>query len=52
MDWKSFDPEGVQQLMEVWYTRTLGTENYGFFYKILEAIREQIKKDSADRKIP
>jgi len=38
------------QFMEAWYTRTLETENYGFFYKILKAIREQVKKDSADRK--
>jgi len=41
--------ERFVQLMETWYARTLKTENYGFFYKILEAIRKQIKKDSVDR---
>ena len=43
--------ETLIQVMDVWYAWAMETENFGFFYKILEAIREKIKKDAQIRAV-
>ena len=43
--------ETLVQIMDVWYAWALETQNYGFFYKILSAIREKIKEEAQTRTI-
>lgn len=41
--------EALIQIMDSWYTWAMDTDNYGFFYKILAAIRQKIKEDAQVR---
>ena len=41
--------EAILQIMEVWYSWAIDTQNYGFFVKILEEFRKKIKKDAQVR---
>lgn len=41
--------EAILQIMEVWYSWAIDTQNYGFFVKILEEFRKKIKNDAQVR---
>ena len=41
--------ESFIQIMDSWYTWAMDTSNYGFYYKILEAIRKKIRDDAQVR---
>ena len=41
--------ESFIQIMDSWYSWAIETSNYGFFYKILEAIRKKIREDAQVR---
>lgn len=43
--------ETLMQSMEQWYNWAIETENYGFFRKVLDAIRNKIKADAQVRAV-
>lgn len=43
--------ETMIQIMETWFTWANETRNYGFFARILDAFKEKIHKDAAERAI-
>lgn len=43
--------ETLIEIMDFWYDWAMDTNNYGFFYKILEAMRNKIKDDAHIREV-